>query len=302
MALQKLDNQGLMAALCAAATWGMAGIFIRWLPGWSPFTVLAGRFLVAAGVMVPIVFLAPGIRLELTRSLRIAPIGWLSLPAIAGYVLGTLAFQMAPVGEVTLLLTTSPLFVIAYKYLVGLRIQRSEGIGMLLAMVGVSFILLPQISEGRITSWQTMTGYLIAISAAGMVALYTLWFNAFKKQGIAPSSVIVVFVSCLAGGVFSLLCTAFFSHWSIVFAIHQQTILTLAGLGALSTALPLLCYTMAAQRLPVVMATAILLLEPVFATAFASIALGEIPSFWFYIGSVLVLSGLLLIAKTANSN
>jgi len=75
----------------------------------------------------------------------------------------------------------------------------------------------------------------------------------------------------------------FSSKLSIEFGIDGQTILTLIGLGVLSTAC--YCYTMAAQRLPVVMTTAILLLEPVFATLFASVALREIPSLWFYIGS-----------------
>jgi drug/metabolite transporter (DMT)-like permease len=300
MTLPKLDNQGLMAALCAAATWGIAGIFVRWLPGWSPFAVLAGRFLVATACMLPILFLTPPVRFEFTRSLRNSQTWWLSLPAIGGYVLGTTAFQMAPVGEVTLLFTTSPLFVIAYKYFVGLRIKRSEGMGMLLALVGVSFILLPQLSAGGVAVWQAMTGYLLALGAAGMVALYTLWFSALTHQGIAPKSINVVFVTCLLGGVLSLSCAVFFSKWSIELGINGQTLLTLIGLGVLSTAFPLLCYTMAAQRLPVIMTTAILLLEPVFATLFASIALREIPSLWFYIGSVLVLCGLLLIAREVN--
>lgn len=291
----------MIAALCAAATWGMAGIFVRWLPGWSPFAILAGRFLVATAVMLPILLLTPRVRFEFIRSLRISQTWWLSLPLIGGYVLGTTAFQMAPVGEVTLLFTTSPFFVIAYKYFVGLRIQRSEGMGMLLATVGVSFILLPQFSSSGVVFWQAMTGYLLALGAAGIVALYTAWFNVLTQQGTAPTAINVVFVTCLLGGVLCLLCAIFFSKLSIEFRIDEQTILTLIGLGVLSTAFPLLCYIMAAQRLPVLMTTSILLLEPVFATLFASIALREIPSLWFYVGSVLILCGLLLMARTVNS-
>jgi drug/metabolite transporter (DMT)-like permease len=171
---------------------------------------------------------------------------------------------------------------------------------MVLAIVGGSFILLPQLSASGVAFRQAMTGYLLALGAAGMVALYSLWFNALAKQGIAPKSINVVFVTCLLGGILSLSCAVFFSKLSIEFGIDGQTILTLIGLGVLSTAFPLLCYTMAAQRLPVVMTTAILLLEPVFATLFASVALREIPSLWFYIGSVLVLCGLLLIARKVN--
>ncbi|MFB2981869.1 DMT family transporter [Microseira sp. BLCC-F43] len=294
-----LDSKGLIAALCAAATWGMAGIFVRWLPGWSPFAVLAGRFLVGTAVMLPILLLAPSIRHNLTLSLRTPPIWWLSLPAIGGYVLGTTAFQMAPVGEVTLLFTTSPLFIITYKYVVGLHIQRSESFGMLLAMAGVSLIALPQLSIDKATSWQTMLGYLLALAAAGLVALYTFWFNTLANQNIAPKSINIVFVTCLLGSVLSLFCAIFFSKLSIGIRIDSQVILVLSGLGILSTALPFLCYTVAAQRLPVVLTTAILLLEPMFAVLFASIALQEIPSFWFGIGSILVLWGLLSIARPA---
>lgn len=297
MTLLKLDNQGLIAALGAAITWGMAGIFVRWLPGWSPFAVLAGRFLVAMAVMLPILFLTPSLRLEFTHSLRRSQTWGLSLPLIGGYVLGTIAFQMAPVGEATLLFTTSPLFVIAYKYFVGLRIKQSEEIGMVLAIVGVSLILLPQFSIRGFTFWQVMTGYLLALGAAGMVALYTVWFSALTRQGIAPKSINVIFVSCLLGTIFSLLGVILSSKSAIGFGINGQIILTLIGLGVFSTAFPSLCYTIAAQRLPVIMATAILLLEPGFATLFASVALREIPSLWFYVGSLLVLFGLLLIAR-----
>lgn len=302
MTLPKLDNQGLTAALWAALTWGMVGIFVRWLPGWSPFAVLAGRFLVATTVMLPILFFSPSVQIGFTRSLRNSQTWWLSLPAIGGYVLGTTAFQMAPVGEVTLLITTSPLFVIAYRYLVGLRIKRSERTGVLLAISGVSFILLPQLTVGGVTSWQAMIGYLLALGAAGMLALYALWFSTLAKQGVAPKPISIVFVTCLLGGLLSLSCAVFFSKMSIEFEVNGQTILTLIGLGVLSTAFSSLCYTIAAQRLPIVMATAILLLEPVFATLFASVALREIPSLWFYIGSVLVLCGLLLIAREVNSH
>jgi drug/metabolite transporter (DMT)-like permease len=142
----KPDLQGLTAALCATATWGMAGIFIRWLPGWSPFLILVGRFWVAIAVLLPFILLIPGIRVSLMRSLSTPIIWWLSLPAIGSYILGTSSIQMAPVGEVTLLFTTSPLFIMAYKAVRRLPIKRGEWVGMGLAIVGVGFILLPKFS------------------------------------------------------------------------------------------------------------------------------------------------------------
>lgn len=300
MTQPKLNSLGLMAALFATATWGLVGVFIRWLPGWSPFAVLAGRFFVATAAMLPILLLVPSIRSDFTRSLRTPPIWWLSLPAIGSYFLGTTAFQMAPVGEVTLLFTTSPLFIIAYKYVMRIGIERSEGWGIFIATTGVIFILLPQLSGDRATSWQTIAGYLLALGAAGLVALYTVWFNKFTKQEIVPKTLNIVFVTCLLGGILSLLCTILFAKISLEAGIDRQEIFVLLGLGIFSTALPFFCYTVAAQRLPIVLTTAILLLEPMFAVLFASLALQEIPSLWFGIGSILVFLGLLSIARSAN--
>jgi drug/metabolite transporter, DME family len=115
-----------------------------------------------------------------------------------------------------------------------------------------------------------------------------------------PKSINIVFTTCLLGGILSLLCTIFFTKLSLETGIDRQEIFVLLGLGILSTALPFFCYTVAAQRLPIVLTTAILLLEPMFAVLFASVALQEMPSLWFGIGSILVFWGLLSIARSAN--
>jgi drug/metabolite transporter (DMT)-like permease len=306
----KPNSIGLMAALLATATWGMVGIFVRWLPGWSAFAVLAGRFLVATAAMLPILFLMPSIRHDFTRSLRSPAIWWLSLLAIGSSFLGTTAFQMAPVGEVTLLFTTSPLFFIAYKYVMRLDIERGESWSILIATAGVMVILLPHFSSDRSISWQTIVGYLLALGAAGVVTIYTVLFNTFTDREIAPKSINIVFMTCLLGGVLFLLCMILFAKPSLETGIdsailtlrERQEIFVLLGLGIFSTALPFFCYTVAAQKLPIVLTTSVLLLEPMFAVLFASIALREIPSLWFGIGSILVFWGLRSIARAANSS
>jgi EamA domain-containing membrane protein RarD len=173
MTQPKSNIQDLMAALFATATWAMVGIFVRWLPGWSPFAVLAGRFLVATAAMLPILLLVPSIRKDFTLSLRTPPIWWLSLTVIGSSLLGITAYQMAPVGEVTLLFTTSPLFIIVHKYIVRSDIKPGEGWGSLLASTGVILILLPQLSGDLAISWQALLGYSFALVTAGLVTLYT---------------------------------------------------------------------------------------------------------------------------------
>jgi drug/metabolite transporter (DMT)-like permease len=297
MTSPKLDGRGLAIAIFATATWAMVGIFVRWLPGWSPFAILTGRFLVAIVVLLPLLLMMPSVRADLTRSLGAPPIWRLSLPIIGSYLLGTTAYQMAPIGEVTLLFTTSPLFIIIYKYFARLPVKPTEGWGMLLAMVGVSSIVLPQLAADRAISWYTIAGYILALGAAGLLSLYTALFDRFTQREIAPKPINVVFLTCLLGCLLSLLCLVFWSNRSIEIGIDRQAILVILGLGIFATILPFLLYTIAAQRLSIVLLTAILLLEPVFAVLFAAISLQEIPSLWFGIGSILVCGGLLAISK-----
>lgn len=300
MTLAKLDGKGIAIALLSTATWATAGIFIRWLPGWSPSAILAGRCLVAAIALLPIV-LSSHVRRELLISAR-SPFVWLlSLPMIGCYFLGTTAFQLAPVGEVTLFISTSPLFVVAYKLIAKVPIQKQEGIGTALAVAGVGLIALPEISVASSTSWQFLIGYLLSLSAAALLAVYVLVFNAVASKGERIRSIHVVFITCVLGGCLSLLQTVFLSHDVSAIALNNTAILVFLGLGILSTASSTLLYTIAAQRLPVVLAAAILLTEPIFAVLFASALLREYPSIWFGFGSILVLTGLLLLARSTNA-
>ena len=299
MTLTKLDSKGIAIALISTATWATAGIFIRWLPGWSPFAILSGRFLVAAIALLPIV-LSPNIRKSLLQSVQSITIWAISLPLIGGYLLGTTAFQMAPVGEVTLLISTSPLFVVAYKLFSRSPIHKNESTGTLLSMLGVGLILLPQMSNS-VGIQQRIIGDLMALGSAALLATYVLWFGAIARKGKPLKPINVVFIACLLGCILSTLCTTLLSNPTGSSGLNGQAILVILGLGVLSTAMSTLLYTMAAQRLPALLATAILLTEPVFAIIFSSIALEENPSGWFAVGSFFVLSGLLSIAKSTKS-
>ena len=299
MTLTKLDSKGIAIALISTATWATAGIFIRWLPGWSPFAILAGRFFVAAIALLPIV-LSPDIRKSLLQSIQSITIWAISLPMLGGYLLGTTAFQMASVGEVTLLISTSPLFVVAYKLFSRTGIHKNESIGTLLSMLGVGLIMLPQLSNSSGASQQALIGCFLALGSAALLAVYVLWFGAIARRGQPLKPVNVVFITCLLGCGLSTLCTAFLSNPTGASGLNIQAAFVLLGLGVLSTAMSTLLYTVAAQQLPALLATALLLTEPVFAVVFASVALREAPSGWFAAGSFFVLCGLLSIARNTD--
>lgn len=159
----------------------------------------------AIAVLLPLLLLVPSQRHSLPRALR-NPLVWgLSLPVIGASILGITAFQMAPVGEATLLFTTSPLFVIGYKFARRLPVKQGESAGILFAAVGVSLILLPKLSLDSTTDWTAIAGYSMALGAAGLVAVYASWLNVLAKQNLAPESIHIVCVTLILGSILSFL-------------------------------------------------------------------------------------------------
>lgn len=292
------EYQSIAAALLAPMMWGLVGVFVRLLPGFSPILLVTGRFLVAAIVTLLLLLFAQSNLHRLISSLCTPVTWWLSLPAVGGYILGTTAFQMTPIGEATLLITTSPLFVIAYRLFKWGRIRRGESFGTLLAVAGIGLIVLPQFSASEATLISRLIGDFLALSTAGLLALYTLWFRKLSKKNAAPQTESVVLATFVLGS--ALLLPFMDVQVKGVDLLNVRVLIIFTGLGIISTALPSWYYSVAAQRLPAMLTTATLLLEPIFAALFAALVLQEVPSLSAAIGSVLVLGGLYCIARNTN--
>lgn len=109
------ERNAVVAAGLTAMMWGLTGIFVRLLPPVSPLAVTTGRLLVALIVALPILAVSDINRLNLKVALK-NPVAY-ALASLLGayYFLATAAFQLAPVAEVALLLSTTPLFVLTLR-------------------------------------------------------------------------------------------------------------------------------------------------------------------------------------------
>lgn len=293
------EYRNIIVALFAPMMWGLVGIFVKLLSGFSPIAIVTGRFLIAAIATFLLVFFTKSNSYRFINSLCTQVTWWLSLPATAAYILGTIAFQMTPIGEATLLISTSPLFVIVYQLCKWGRIKRSESFGTLLAVAGIGLIVLPQFSVSEAISISRLIGNILALSTAGLITVYTLWFRQLSQKNAAPQTESVVLATFLLGS--ALLLPLIGIQTNVINLLNQRVIIIFAGLGIISTALPSWYYSVAAQRLPAMLTTTILLLEPIFATLFAALVLREVPSISTAIGSVLVLGGLHYIVRNRNS-
>ena len=95
--------------------WGLTGIFVRLLPGMSPLAVTTGRLSGALVVALPFFAISDARRSSLRLAVK-KPVAYALASLLVGYyLLATAAFQLSPVAEVALLLSTPPLFVLASR-------------------------------------------------------------------------------------------------------------------------------------------------------------------------------------------
>ncbi len=286
------ELSALSAVVFSAIAWGLTGIFVRILSPISPLTLTCYRLIIAMVITFPaIMILRKKIHFDF-RSLRIPATWILSILLVGYYLLATTAFQLAPVGEVALLLSVSPVFVLIFKYSLGITNYRNEYIGAIIAITGISIIVLPGLSFNGFLSQNRLIGDILSISAAALTAIYATWFRALNTRSVAPDSLIVASLTFALGGAFLTSYIVFFSKDILITNLNGGNIITYMALGIFCTAMPTIGFSIASKRLPSIITTTSSLLVPVFASLFSFLIIGEQPHWTMLPGSFLILGGL----------
>jgi len=291
------ERNALLFAAVTSLTWGLTGVFVRLLPTIPPLTITAGRLVIALLAVLPILLLNRDSQHSVMSALRY-PVSYVLALLLAGYYfLATAAFQMAPVAEVALLLSTPPLFVLAIRRIRGEHSSRAEIGGALLAVSGIAMILAPRISFAGDPSSKHFFGDIIAICAAALTAIYAYTYRVLAENGRSPESTGVSLLTFAIGGVGLALAAALRSAPSGLSNLNGNAVLVLLGLGVLSTAVPSLGFAIASRRLPAIITAMISLFIPLFSGLFAFLILGERLSIMFLVGCALVLWGVAMIIR-----
>lgn len=277
--------------------WGLTGIFVKLLPIMSPVSLTGMRLTIALMVSLPLFWL---MRREFIsfKNIVTRPVSYVFASLLTGYyLLATTAFQLAPVAEVALLLSTPPLFILFFIVLAGKRPPRAKFIGALMAMIGIAFILIPKMTLNQEGSSQLILGHLFAITAALLTAIYAYHYRQLQEKQNAPNALEVSMLT-FGLGALMLMIQLLISPGSFEFAsLTGQTLWLLLGLGLLSTAIPSIGFALASQGLPAIVTATISLFIPVFAALFALGLLNEQLSDTFIPGAILVLGGVLFLVR-----
>jgi len=144
-----IERSAVLAAALTAVMWGLTGIFVRLLPRVSPFAITTGRLMGALVVALPIFVISRAKRSDLKVALK-KPVAYALASLLTGYyLLATTAFQLAPVAEVALLLSTPPPFVLALRRIRADVPTVREVLGAGLAVAGIALILVPSTDSHR---------------------------------------------------------------------------------------------------------------------------------------------------------
>ena len=292
--LSLLDRTGIIGAILTAFGWGMAGVFIKLLPSLSALSIVAIRLALALVVTIPILLFQNNFYSHI-KELRHLKVWILSLIMLACYTLGTIAFQIAPVAEVTLLMTTAPIFTILFQFVRGEKIRKTGYWGALIAFLGICFIIFPNLNIDSVISKEHLLGNFLALLVSVLLAIYAIWFRSLSQYNIAINSISIALGTFILGSLIFFPTTL---QLLLAFSgsINIEYLIACLGLGLVSTAIPTLSYVVAAKRLPPLTTTSILLLEPILSIAFAFLILGAVPSVWIIPGTVFVAIGILSMA------
>ncbi|MDD5052860.1 MAG: DMT family transporter [Sulfuricurvum sp.] len=279
----------LFSIFTAAIGWALAGIFIRLLPTFKAYEIVSLRFIFA------FVFLSFFLIIKLNSRAIINDlkqhITWIyAIIMLSCYYIGTTAFQLAPVGETTLLMSIAPIYVIIHQLWTKQYTSPREKQGGIVALIGIIIFFISNFSSTNYTAEHCL-GNFLALTVAFLFAIYALMHS--RKNIYSPSSFSVTYAMLLL----SLIPSIYYLQSSII--INQNILLNnifiLAGLGIVSTAIPTIAITVASKYLPPVITSSVLLLETIFGTLLAFVFLNESPGSFFLLSTVIVLSGLLFM-------
>ncbi|MFK7804549.1 MAG: DMT family transporter [Anaerolineae bacterium] len=288
-------NSALASGCLAALGWGLTGTFVKLLPSFSTFEVLAYRLIVSLLTILPILIFNRPLRSQFTALIQSRSGLTLSSLMVLYYLFAVRAFQLAPVSDVVLVVGLSPIIGLVVNAFRKKPVTLWESLGALTAFFGLILFVLPKL-QGASDQSAYFTGLFFALLSACVSLGYATLFKQFASENNALNPISVAFATFLIGSILILpIAILTSSNWT---ANLQQTNVgwIILGLGTLSTVVPTLCYSYAAKYLSPILTTALNLLTPIFAAIIAAVLLNERLTFLSAIGAGLIIVGILALS------
>jgi drug/metabolite transporter (DMT)-like permease len=252
-----------------------------------PSLLLVGiRTAIAGACMLPIYFWQQRQKREVWNATELRRLLELGL---FGVILNQLFFVVGlgrtSVAHAAIVASLMPIMVLLFASLLGQEhITLRKALGMTIAASGV---LLIQLSKDQ-ASGATLLGDFVLFLSIFTFAIYTVKSKEFTKRHSSLTPIAIAYV----GGAVALAPMTIWMGWHFEFAkVSAAGWWGLVYMALFSAVIAYLIYYYALTYLPASRVSAVSYLQPVVATMFAVIVLGERISALLIVGGILVLSG-----------
>lgn len=273
------ELKGILLAIGATVGWSLSGVFIRYIPhvdAWTFNAYRGGSMSVAL-----LIWMALRYRGDMIGHFRQATL--LPLIATAGFFgigssLYVLAMQKASVAAVSCVGATSPLFaaLIAWLWLK----ERTRPIVLAAILVALAGVAIVAFGEGG-ASLSGLEGSLIALLVALCFAGQSVTLRRYHSVEMAPSLIVGGF------GIFAIVALT-----QGLAPITANEFMTLALMGAVQLALPLVLYMRGARYVPAVQMVLISLADAFLNPFWVWLVHGEVPETSIFLGGALIVGAI----------
>ncbi|HYK08101.1 MAG TPA: DMT family transporter [Candidatus Eisenbacteria bacterium] len=280
---------GLLAIILSAAIGGSVNSVAVKIGGreFTPIVFTAIRFLLSTLVLLPFFLSQKGSKLYTTDKKVLLLMSLLFALNIVLFSVG-LQFTSAIMGQ--LLYVLSPILVIVFAhFLIGEKYTREKGIGLVIALSGVGFLLYQSITRQATLTFGTPLGNSLVLLGVVCTALY---FVLARRLSHSYSGTTITFINFLITLVF-VVCVlplgyVLFPHHTII--ISQQGILSIGAIVVSST-LAYLLQQSTIKRTSAFVGSLSLYMSPFFTALTAIFLLGEKITLPFVVGGTLIALG-----------
>jgi drug/metabolite transporter (DMT)-like permease len=267
---------------------GTASILIK-LCDATPIVIATYRMFLSALIVLPL-FLSKGLTETKAKKKYIKDFVPLGILISAHFILWIYSLSYTSVASSTVLVTTNPMFVPIFSFLI-YREKASKKLifGILIAITGSIIIGLAAKNSGINRNF----GNLLALLGAIAVSLYlTIGKRVRSNFNLIPY---IFFVYSFSGII--LLAVALITRQNL-FIHSSKAYLLLFLIALIPQVIGHTAYNWALKYLSASFIAISILGEPIFATIFAYFILREVPSMLEIVGAILIMSGIYFSTKT----
>ena len=286
-----MKNKAIVFIVLAGMLWGTSGIFVHFLAplGLSSLQMTAIRSSVSAVCMILFALIKD-------RSLFKIQILPLFLALICGVAVFFTAYsyyssmQMTSVSTAVVLMYTSPIFVMAFSVaFMGEKLTRIKLLAVILMIAGCVLV------AGLVGTIKfNLLGIVLGFVSSVSYSVYNIVAKFQMKKQTNPLS------ACMYCYIAMTIIALAFSNPEEIVRIglkSSSSAILMLGCGVCTCVLPYFLYTLSLKYLPVGTASALSIVEPMAATFFSIVFLGEKLTLLSGIGIVLILAAVYMLSR-----